>query len=317
MSSTHKIALGLMGLVLLGSGCTTTDVSSLAPEEASAALTLAVGNQVVVEPTILGVGGMVVGWLGAEEEERVLTINEWTTGEKVSLSWTISTDVETAESIAAREAYDQQYATSPVGVEIPDEPEPQYEKKTVSGSMASEMMAQADTLGLPESWPVGEGGVSTTSLIWLSRSHYDELVNIRTTVVSLGFFDESLMRVEDVTGKIQSAVEKLSGLLDPILGTAPEGAAEETEGSFLTLEADPEWGEYTLLVDGTKTTVRVVEAKNAFASYKILANPENPLILKIQLTPLSQGNLELLTSDGFAEGFGGYQVTQINQKTGS
>ena len=63
-----------------------------------------------------------------------------------------------------------------------------------------------------------------------------------------------------------------------------------------------------------RTTVRVIEAKNAFASYKILANVDNPLILEIQLTPLSQGNLELLSKNGISEGFGGYEITQINKK---
>jgi hypothetical protein len=302
-------------LVLLGSGCVATDVSSLTPEEASASLALTVGDQIVVQPTILGVGGSVVGWLGGEEEERRLTINKWTAGENVALSWSIATQVETTESIAAREAYESHYATSPVGVEIPDEPEPVYEEKVVSGLIASESMAEADTLSLPEAWPEGDGGVSTTSLIWLSKSHYDELVNTRTTTVSLGLFDESLMRVEDVKGQLLSVVDKLSALLDPILGTESTESKEDSSESLVELEANPQWGEHTLLVDDVQTTVRVVEAKNAFASYKILANPDHPLILEIQLTPLSRGNLELLSTDGFAEGFGGYQVTEIH-KTG-
>ena len=191
-----------------------------------------------------------------------------------------------------------------------------YEEQVVSGMIASESLASADLLSLPEAWQEGDAGVSESSLIWLSRSHYDELVNTRATVVSLGLFDESLMRVQDATNQFTSIVDKLSGLLDPILGT-DEQPVEETEAdtqSLLTLQANPAWGEYVLLIDGVKTSVRVVEAKNAFASYTILANAENPLILEIQLTPLSRGSLELLSSEGFTEGFGGYEVTQINQK---
>lgn len=303
-------------LVILGSGCAAVEVSSLTSEQAAASLVFEIGNEIVVQPTILGVGGSVVSWLGADEEERTITITDWVAGQNVSLDWSIATHVETAESVAAREAYEQTYASSPVGVEILPEPEPVYEERLVRGTIASGSLASADTFGLPESWPEGDAGVSTTSLIWLSRTLYDELVNTRSTMVSLGLFDESLMMVEDATNQITSVVGKFSGLFDSILGTEESEESTSDTESLLTLKADPQWGEYTLLVDGIKTKVRVVEAKNAFASYKILANAENPLVLEIQLTPLSQGNLEILNPKGFVKGFGGYEVIQINQKTG-
>ncbi|MBI4592167.1 hypothetical protein HY733_01850 [Candidatus Uhrbacteria bacterium] len=316
MASNYAFVVSLVSLTFIGAGCAATDVSSLNPEEAAASLLFAVGNEIVVQPTILGVGGSVVDWFGGEEEERTITLNAWTAGESVNFSWSIATQVETQSSIEARTAYDLQYATSPVGVEISIKPEAQYEEKIVTGSIASESMMDADTLMLPEAWPEGEGGISTSSLIWLSRTHYDELVNTRTTKVSLGLFDESLMQVEEATSKLQSIVDGVAGLIEPLIGSELTSETEDTEtDSLLALEADPQWGEYTLLVDGVKTSVRVVEAYNAFASYKILANPDNPLILEIQLTPLSQGNLELLSKDGISEGFGGYEVTQISSSS--
>lgn len=307
----NNVSIILIALMLLGSGCVASPVSSLTPEQAAASLVFSVGDVIIVQPTILGVGGSVVGWFGADEEERSITVNEWVIGEKVGLAWSIATQVETTESIAALEAYNKKYATSPVGVEIPSEPESVYEEKVVSGRITSESMGASDTLLLPEAWPEGDGGVSTSSLIWLSKTRYDELVNTRSTIVSLGLFDESLMNVENATNQLTSIVDKLSGLLDPILGTEESEEPTTNTESMLTLEADPQWSEYTLLIDAVKTKVRVVEAKNSFASYKILANPDNPLILEIQLTPLSQGNLELLSTDGFTEGFGGYEVTQV------
>ncbi|MCR4314615.1 MAG: hypothetical protein NUV84_05220 [Candidatus Uhrbacteria bacterium] len=310
--STKQIAIILTGLWLGGSGCVAAPVSSLTPEQAAESPALSMGDEIIVQPTILGLGGRVVGWFGGDEEERLITINEWVAGEKVRLGWSISTQVETVESSAVREAHQQQYATSPVGTDIPDEPEPVYEERVVVGTIATESLASASTLMLPEMWPQGDGGVVETSLIWFPRSHYEELVNTRSTIVSLGLFDESLLKVEDATSKLSSLLDRLWGLI----GTDQPTEEETTDtDSLLRLEADPQWGEYRLFVDGVQTRVRVVEAKNAFASYSILANADNPLILEIQLTPLSRGNLELLSSTGFAEGFGGYEVTQINKNS--
>ncbi len=312
---TKQIAIILTSVLLGGSGCVAAPVSNLTPEQAASSLAFSVGTQIVVQPTVLGVGGIAAGWLGAQEEERLLTLTQWSAGQKVGLDWSIATQVETVESVAARQTYGQTYASSPVGTEIPPEPETAYEEKLVSGKMTSASLESANTLGLPESWSEGDGGISSTSLIWLASSHYEELVNTRSTVVSLGLFDESLLKVENVTSQVTSMIDGISELFAPLLGIAKEELVESSSTeSLLMLVADPQWGEYTLLVDGISTKVRVVEAKNAFASYKILANPDNPLILEIQLTPLSQGNLELLSAQGLAEGFGGYEVTQVNRE---
>lgn len=314
--SSKQIAIILTGLLLGGSGCVAVPVSSLTPEEATASLSFLSGSELVIRPTVLGVGGKIVGWLGGKEEERTVTIDSWTTGEQVSLSWSIETQVETEASKTAQRTYDTQYASSPVGTEIPEPPEPVYEELVVEGKISSISMRSADTLLLPEVWEEGDAGEVEASLIWLSHDTYEELLNTRKTRLSLGLFDESLLKVEDATGRIKSIVDGVSGWLSSVTGSTQESVEEEPVDvdSFLTLEAEADWGEFSLLVDEVRTTVRVIEAKNAFASYKILANGDNPLILEIQLTPLSKGNLELLNSTGFTEGFGGYEVIQINQK---
>jgi hypothetical protein len=316
MITRQHIVLMTIGILLVGSGCVAPEVSSLSPEQASQSLVFSVGNEIVVRPTVLGVGGVVVDWLGGEQEERVIFIDEWKVGESVDLSWSISMEVETSESITAREAYQEAYASSPVGVEIPDEPKPVYKEETVEGSIVSTSLADATTLMLPDAWPEGDADSTETSLIWLSRSNYDELVSTRKTSVSLGLFDESLMKAEEATGQLKSLVDRVGDLLAPFTGqqNQPDAVKEVDTRSLTVLEADSDWGEYILLINGVRTTVQTIEARNAFASYKILANPENPLILEIQLTPLSKGNLELLSRDGLAQGFGGYEVTDIITK---
>lgn len=301
-------------LLVLGFGCSSTNVSDLTPEEAAASLDLTVGSEIVLRPTVLGLGGKIVDLFGGEADERTVQITQWTPGTSVSLSWTITTQTETAASVVAREAYEAEYGQTAVGEEVPDAPEPEYEDAMKTGTLSSSSLSNVQTLELPELWPEGEGGLSATSLIWMSRSSYDELVSTRSTTLSLGLFDESLMQVEEVTSTLAEYLEKVKDLW-PGETTESDTSVETDTDDLLTIEAEQDWGEYTLLVEGTRTGVQTIEASNAFASYTILANPENPLILEIRLTPLSQGNLEVLSPSGFMEGFGGYEVSQMNDKT--
>ena len=263
--------------------------------------------------------GSVVEWSGGDEQERTITLNQWIPNQHVDLTWKSFISVETSESKAAREAYDAQYSQSPVGVEIPKAPEPMYEQRSQTGTIASQSLAVATTLMLPQQWPVGEGETVEESLIWLSQAQYNELINTRSTKVSLGLFDESLANIEEATTQAKSFVDQITGFFSSLTGNdspSTTQAEEATTKNTTTIEADPAWGVYSLEVDGVRTKVRVVEAKNAFARYKILANPENPLILEIQLTPLSQGNLKMFSKESLAKGFGGYEISQINLKTG-
>ncbi|MBI4438080.1 hypothetical protein HY631_03975 [Candidatus Uhrbacteria bacterium] len=315
LSLRHTSIIGALSLALLGVGCSSTVASSLTPEEASASLTLTAGSEIVLRPTVLGLGGALVGFLGAQTQDRQISVTEWIPGSSVGLAWSITTQTETAASVAARAAYEAEYGQTAIGEEIPKGPEPAYEVTVQSGTLRSDALADATTLGLPETWAEGDTGVSKTSLIWISRAAYDELVNTRSTHFSLGLFDESLMQVGEATGKLTSYLEKIKSLWSDEASSS-DASVQEQAGDLLTVEADADWGATTLLVDGVRTRVRTIEARNAFGSFTILAHPDNPLLLELRLTPLSQGNLEVLSPSGFLAGFGGYEVSQINKKTG-
>ena len=306
-----RVALGLSALVLFGAGCAAQVTSTLTAEEAAQMLSFASGAEVVLQPTVLGVGGQIVDWLGAESDERVVKVESWTVGESADLSWSITTQEETEASAAAREAHEAQYAETPIGEEIPDAPEVEYQDVVVEGTISTSALDDGDRLLLPSLWTEGEAGEVEETLIWLSRVQYDELVNTRKTTLSFGLFDESLAQIEDVADQVQSYIDQLATLIP---GDTDEGAEEEVEEDLLDLEASGDWGEYTVTIDGVVSSVRVIEAKNRFGSLRILANAENPLVLEVQLTPFAQGNLETLTPDGFVEGFAGYEVTEIRTK---
>lgn len=310
----------LLMLVLAGTGCLSTERSSLSPEEASQALTLTQGSKLVIQPTVLGLGGSLVDWFGGEEAERTVLLNEWNAGESAHLEWSYETSVETEASIKARWVYETQYAESPIGAEIPDPPETEYETKNIQGSLSSSALATAESLLLPRRWEEGDMGEVDSTLIWLTPTQYEELVTTRSTKLNLGLFDESLMNLEETTESIDQLIEQVVDYFGSLAGAEEqaEKIAESIEDkNFGQIEAEVQWGDYSLLVNGVRTKVQVISAKNAFAQYKILANPENPLILEVQLTPFSQGQLNILGKSVLPEVFAGYEIIEItNEKTG-
>ena len=316
-----KIGLAILGLtmiVLVGTGCATDFTSSLTPEEAIDSFSFSVGTQLTIRPTVLGVGGFIVDLLGSDAEEREVELTTWEPGSGVGLSWSITTKEETEESKAAREAYDTTYAEVPIGEEIPDAPEPDYLEVVQEGNLSTNSLESGTTLLMPDLWIEGDAGSVDENLIWLSSAQYEELVSTRSTTLSFGLFDESLAKIEDVGGTLQGYIDQVASLFDSDDASGVEEEVEETvetEGVDLTkVEASGDWGSYSLKVDGVRLTVRTIEAKNNFGSVTVLANPDNPLVLEVKLTPLAQGNLEVLTPGGFAEGFTGYEITEIKTK---
>ena len=179
-------------------------------------------------------------------------------------------------------------------------------------------LGDAREIVLPDLFEAVESD-SDTSGLWLSREQYDELVSTRTTTFSLGLFDQSLADAQAVTSKVGGYMDQLSGLVDTISQTVQEGEipdsllpgeAVDDEEPVNRIESRSDWGSYDLVVNGERMRVRTIEASNAFGSFTFLANSDNPLVLEVVLTPLSQGASSLSVS-GLAEGFGGYEVFEI------
>lgn len=244
-------------------------------------------------------------WLGVsvpnEDEygKKEVTVTDWQLGQSAALSWTMREYRETADSKIAREN-----AMKNVGVgEEANVPEAVYEDVVVNGTLKTDALQNAERILLPSYWPEGEYDVSGSenSLVWLSREQYDELVSTRSSHVQLGLFDSTLKDIIDFTDNAKDALSRLQGKI---------AAGETTNKDFTKLTADGDWGSYTMMIEGTEETVKTIEASNAFARYTILANPENPLILAVNLRPWALGP-NMLTSLNELKSLVGYQVTAI------
>lgn len=231
--------------------------------------------------------------------QRNVTIDSWTAGESMQLSWTLKSRLETAESVAAREAA----ANVPVG-QIAQIPDVVYVDVDTTGSVQTDGLANAERILLPAYWPAEDYDVTgqQNSVIWLSRAQYDELITARTSHIALGLFDSTLEKLQNFSSNVTSALAKLEGRV------ASDNAT--TNSDITKLTADQDWSNYTLSINGVSTVVRTITASSELANYVILANPENPLILKVAIKPLSLG-FTMLSTLSLVKSLAGYTITSI------
>ncbi len=291
-ASLGCFVVGLLAMTIFGgAGCSTTAQDIVADDvdlHAGATMTFAqnwTGLNPLRSDDTLGV--------------RTATVDEWTVGQTATLSWTYNERKETDASYAARESA----AHAPIGEQV-EMPDPVYETVMTSGTVITDALGNAERVTMPSYWPEGEYDVrgAENSVVWLSRAQYDELVSTRSSHIALGLFDSTLQSAIDFGDTVENALAKLQGNI------ATSDAQSNYDVTKLTAEGD--WGVYTLLVNGTRSNVQVIEAKSLFADYVILANPENPLILKVSVKPLSLG-LGMLSTLSLINSLAGYHVTAI------
>lgn len=222
------------------------------------------GNLDLREGTRIGLGSTAFAGLAGPSEinpdepggGRLVTVDAVDQGEKVTISWrqTVEREVtpETPPSVGVGE----------------DTPTPEVEVIKESGTITATGLASAHQPYLPMYWKTGE--VTTdTSAIWLSQEAFHELRENRQTVWS------------------RDVLTRISRLGEEALNRIEEGVAE-VDQVYLNAEAD--FVEFELEIDGQSTSVRAIKAYDTFGNaYRILDNQDNPLILKFTYDAVSTG----------------------------
>ena len=290
----NKIILAGALLILAGAGC---NVPFIASDLASEDLDLAGGSTITLKQTYLG-----FNIPGSDTPEKVVTLNEWSPGMSAALTWTQTEQRETEASVAARAAA----TNSPVGsgVKVPD---PVYEDLVTKGTIKTDALASASRVSLPAAWSASDVDLTgkENSIIWLSTAQYIELTSTRSTHVAIGAVDNTLGNLQNITQEIRDAIASFQG-------QQPAETADSTD-DLTTITANADWGSRTLIYNGQKVKVKTVEAENKFAHYSILANPDNPIILKVDLHPWALSS-SLLQTMNVLEALAGYDVKEISTK---
>jgi hypothetical protein len=142
------------------------------------------------------------------------------------------------------------------------------------GTIARLDLAKTHHLFLPILWFEGDGTAPATSGLWLSQEVFEELRRTRTSTIYWGVLD-SLAAIDRPSPEFKRA--------DQLLHKKVAEAGTTTDVDLMKVQGDViDW---PLFVNDASTTVQVIKARGWYGDIVVLNNPENPLILKLSLTP--------------------------------
>lgn len=315
-SRASLLLVSAAGLALFGAGCdwsgflsgfasTTTRSyisSTSTPVEAANAIQFISGDTFEVRQTVLGFGAFLPDLLNSLDGVRTVTVKRFAPMNSAEVEWSLTTTRETSASKKLRSDYEAELKRNPrgIGENVPTPPTVATEKFTATGTVYGINLAAPHAALLPTYWLEGKHDVhGERSAIWLSDDAFQELVRTRRTILNLGLFDESLNEAVKSVGELKDAVSRLR-----------QQASEEGARQDLTeLEADGEFIEWPLDINGERRMVSAIRAKNWFGEVIILNNRQNPMILKVTLNPVTIG-VEAANSGAIDKLFG-YEVRNV------
>lgn len=211
---------------------------------------------------------------------RLITIEDVAPGGEVTLTW---------RQTVEREITPETPNTAGVGEPTAT---PEIEIIEEDGAITATGLDNAHTPYLPMYWPA-RSVTTETSAIWLSREAFDQLKSTRRTAWS------------------RDVLTRISRLNEAAVQQIREGATEVGE---VHLNAEDDFDELELTVDGQTTTMTTIEAYDTFGNgYQILDNEQNPLILEFTYDAVSTGfaGIDAGLWSLIKTVFSGYQVATI------
>ncbi|HKY64463.1 MAG TPA: hypothetical protein VJR29_13720 [bacterium] len=169
-------------------------------------------------------------------------------------------------------------------------------------------MILANTVGsrrmtLPLFWPGGELFMSNSSGVWLSDQAFSELKKEGKTQYDLGLVDNPLL------GPAQGLPILEHGLAayNQGLATRPERKTQD-----LQWEVSDDSRDYALKVNGVLVEVEALEAVSPLAKIVVLDNPQNPLVLEVEVAPPSSAARALFLPLSWMRGLLSYKVESLD-----
>jgi hypothetical protein len=169
-----------------------------------------------------------------------------------------------------------------------------------NGEVSATKTAEAGAMLLPAFWKDGKTAIEANAVIWMSAKAYAELAENGKTEWRVGLADAEL-------GTAAALLKTFNGLAAKLSTSAT--ATAPTASPFLLTAGDDVV--FPLRVGGKVENVRAIRATSWLADYLILKNPENPLILKVNVNPLAISALNAFKTLGIEPDKIGYEAVGV------
>lgn len=282
--SRFSFSVLLLALPLFGWGCRpaaapqTTPAGpkpatfdNLSPSDAAKKVAFVPSSVIRLRQTFRSAGAALAkeaGW--GSEIDREVVIRKFAPGVRADVEWKAVT------SVPLKEPKDGQTA----------------ESKQYTGTVLDGNLQSSRDLFLPVYWAEGERSALNSSLLWLSRDVYENLVKGGVSTFGFGIVTPDQYGSLKMGPALAKGVRSLESEVKRII---------DRKDVYLTT-AEPERSEWTLKINGQDVKVEVLKAKSWFGEIVALNNPQNPLVLKVTVNKLA---------DGALEGYFDYEVTEL------
>lgn len=218
---------------------------------------------------------------------------------RLRLRWTATVRVEKPESARRREDWVRARSNAPQSATPEPVVAPEYENRSVSGTLFFPDFAKATEFLLPGLWPEGNATLPGTSAMWIPAA---ALADLRDTgKADVPFHVSSRLLKEPASGLLQRA----SGLAG---GHPGQAEPADPPGRWRGV---PSEGDYALKRDGVEVHVPIRRAHNWFGVYEILDEGKNPLVLSVLPDPPSGPLLDLFAPANVLKTLLGYRVAAV------
>lgn len=246
--------------------------------------------------TILGLGPTLAKLLPAagQEAARLIVIDRFAPQNRANLSWQLTTKVEADSSKAARA--EAQKTKKPI-------PEPVMVDRATNGQVEDFDLQHSHSLYLPAFWPeIPKASSLGRSGLWLSSDVYEDLARTRISTLDFGVLDPDLTKNIHPVQEYRNAILRLAQSVGKI----------ENRVDVNRMQGEQDLVEWPLTINGEAVNVQAIRAKNWFGEIVVLNSKENPLVLKVSLSPEAVAAAELTPGKNFLSPLVEYQVTALS-----